>query len=174
MGQQQLLLLVLGIVLVGLAVVVGIDAFGENDRKSSYDAMTLAAQSVATDMIAWRMKPKALGGGQQTSAAAPFEGVELSRLGYSVQTQPTGIGALAGEWADLGGGMWARMGSQASARPSVTVRNTRQPDLVVDLLVWGPAPECFLARLGWIEGGSFVYTLNGADLDKPAACTAAW
>ena len=35
MGQQQLLLLVLGIVIVGLAVVVGIQAFGENQKKAN-------------------------------------------------------------------------------------------------------------------------------------------
>src|SRR5690554_5459445 len=38
MGQQQLLLLVLGIVIVGLAVVVGIQAFGENQKKANSDA----------------------------------------------------------------------------------------------------------------------------------------
>ena len=41
MGQQQLLLLVLGIVIVGLAVVVGIQAFSENQRKANADAMTI-------------------------------------------------------------------------------------------------------------------------------------
>ena len=39
-GQQQLLLLVLGIVFVGLAVVGGIAAFKENTRKSALDLDT--------------------------------------------------------------------------------------------------------------------------------------
>ena len=39
MGQQQLLLLVLGIVIVGLAVVVGIQAFSENQKQSNADMM---------------------------------------------------------------------------------------------------------------------------------------
>ena len=43
MGQQQLLLLVLGIIIVSLAVVVGIDAYSDNQAKSSEDAMVNTA-----------------------------------------------------------------------------------------------------------------------------------
>lgn len=64
MGQQQLLLLVLGIVIVGLAVVAGIQAFQQNQQQSSIDAMANEALRVATDIQAYRQKPEALGGGQ--------------------------------------------------------------------------------------------------------------
>ena len=49
MGQQQLLLLVLGIVIVGLAVVVGIQAFSENQKKSNADALVNDAIRIASD-----------------------------------------------------------------------------------------------------------------------------
>ena len=62
MGQQQLLLLVLGIVIVGLAVVVGIQAFSENQKKANADALLLTAMRIATDAQAWLQKPEALGG----------------------------------------------------------------------------------------------------------------
>jgi Tfp pilus assembly ATPase PilU len=42
MGQQQLLLLVLGIVIVGLAVVVGIQAFSENQKQANTGHLTFS------------------------------------------------------------------------------------------------------------------------------------
>ena len=63
MGQQQLLLLVLGIVIVGLAVVAGINAFESNQEKSAEDAMVQEAFRIATDAKAWYRKPEAFGGG---------------------------------------------------------------------------------------------------------------
>ena len=63
MGQQQLLLLVLGIVIVGLAVVAGINAFEENQEKSTKDAIVNEGMRVATDVKAYALKPDQLGGG---------------------------------------------------------------------------------------------------------------
>ena len=40
MGQQQLLLLVLTIVIVGMAVLIGIQAFSQNQKKANIDALT--------------------------------------------------------------------------------------------------------------------------------------
>jgi hypothetical protein len=84
MGQQQLLLLVLGIVIVGLAVVVGIQAFGENQKKANSDAIVNDAIRIASDAQAWRLKPAAFGGGAGNAAAAPFTGITLTQLGYNV------------------------------------------------------------------------------------------
>jgi len=70
MGQQQLLLLVLGIVIVGLAVVVGINAFGENDKKSNADAMVTDALRIASDCQAWDLKPGQFGGALATETLA--------------------------------------------------------------------------------------------------------
>lgn len=81
MGQQQLLLLVLGIVIVGLAVVVGIQAFSENQAKANVDAMTNDAIRIASDAQAWALKPEAFGGGD-----GEFTGVTLTKLGISDST----------------------------------------------------------------------------------------
>ena len=80
MGQQQLLLLVLGIVIVGLAVVVGIQAFGENQAKANADALVNDGVRIASDAQAWKLKPQAFGGGAD---AEGFAGLTLSQLGYS-------------------------------------------------------------------------------------------
>jgi len=80
MGQQQLLLLVLGIVIVGLAVVVGIQAFGENQKKANSDAITNDVIRIASDAQAWNLKPTAFGGGNGS-----FAGVSLTALGYTLE-----------------------------------------------------------------------------------------
>ena len=75
MGQQQLLLLVLGIVIVGLAVVVGINAFSENRIKSNADALVTDALRIASDVQAWALKPGQFGGmlTSQSLADADFD-----------------------------------------------------------------------------------------------------
>lgn len=80
MGQQQLLLLVLGIVIVGLAVVVGIQAFSENQKKANADAMVNDAIRIASDAQAWKLKPAAFGGG--ASATPYWDGLSFSQMGY--------------------------------------------------------------------------------------------
>ena len=62
MGQQQLILLVLATVIVGVAIVVGIRAFTENSAKSNADAMTQDAVRMANDAQAWKKKPAPFGG----------------------------------------------------------------------------------------------------------------
>ena len=89
MGQQQLLLLVLGIVIVGLAVVVGINAFSENRIKSNADALVTDGLRLASDMQAWALKPTQFGGGNDgvaTTNDLAGEGtagaLTLAKIGY--------------------------------------------------------------------------------------------
>ncbi len=77
MGQQQLLLLVLGIVLVGLAVVVGISAFNENKQKATLDQITAEAVRLAAGVQTWKMKPNASGGGQSDPDYKKFSFAQL-------------------------------------------------------------------------------------------------
>ena len=86
MGQQQLILLVLATVIVGVAIVVGIRAFTENSVKSVADAMTQESVKIANDLQAWKKKPAPFGG--QTGAAksdpADFSGLaSVKDLGYT-------------------------------------------------------------------------------------------
>ena len=62
MGQQQLLLLVLSAVIVGLAVLAGIEAFDQGERQATRDALVQRAISVGTDILAAHQKPPRLGG----------------------------------------------------------------------------------------------------------------
>ena len=80
MGQQQLLLLVLGIVIVGIAVVAGIQAFSEGKTKAQSDAAVSDATRIISDLQAWYLKPMAFGGGGEDStkwANAKFAAVGI-------------------------------------------------------------------------------------------------
>ena len=62
MGQQQLLLLVLSTVIVGLATVAGIQAFSENQAQATQDALIQRTTQIASDLVAADSKPSQLGG----------------------------------------------------------------------------------------------------------------
>jgi hypothetical protein len=82
MGQQQLLLLVLATIIVGIATVVGIQAFSQNNIKSNADALMNDAVRIASDAQAWAQKSAPFGG----PAAANFGDVTkatLPVLGYA-------------------------------------------------------------------------------------------
>ena len=87
MGQQQLILLVLATVIVGLATVVGIRAFSENSAKASADALTQDAIRIASDLQAWKLKPAPFGGqgldGGSAYPASDFTNASFTELGYS-------------------------------------------------------------------------------------------
>ena len=82
MGQQQILLLVLGIVLVGLAVVVGIEAFGENRRKFRQDQTVHLVVDIATRAQLWKMTAPAMGGGDDGDPS-DFSDFRLTDIGLT-------------------------------------------------------------------------------------------
>lgn len=92
MGQQQLLLLVLGIVIVGIAVVAGIQAFSEGKSKSERDAAAGDAMRIVSDIQAWMMKPAAFGGGAGTS-----DEVNFTKLGYPKAESGETVGVQSNE-----------------------------------------------------------------------------
>ncbi len=79
MGQQQLLLLILGVIVVGLAIVVGINAFTNNYVKANADAMVNEALRIAADVQAWGIKPGMAGGRRDSETLAH---VTFDRIGY--------------------------------------------------------------------------------------------
>ena len=107
MGQQQLLLLVLGIVIVGLAVVVGIQAFSENQKKANADSLVNDGIRLASDIQAWSLKPEAFGGPAATEDLGDADfgsiGVGTGTTGYSNTngsfeiTQGTGCVVITGD-----------------------------------------------------------------------------
>ena len=63
MGQQQLLLIVLGVIIVGIAVVVGINLFNANAEESAKDTVVSEGLNLGALAQQFYKKPVALGGG---------------------------------------------------------------------------------------------------------------
>lgn len=64
MGQQQLLLIILGVIVVGIAVAVGITMFQDNAIGANRDAVTNDLVNLAARAQQHFRRPAALGGGQ--------------------------------------------------------------------------------------------------------------
>ncbi len=171
MGQQQLLLLVLGIVIVGLAVVIGIEAFAENQHKSEVDRYTEVGVAMAGDLIAYHMKPEATGGGGQD--AAHLGTVTVGDLGYEQMFADTYAG-------------YTRTGTQSAGIRRDLMMDTEHPaihvttyplntgDTRVEVYVFGPKSECIVARndqvgdATWSDGGDDA---TAPDNPSPANCS---
>ncbi len=69
MGQQQLLLIILGVIVVGIAVAVGITMFQDNAISANRDAVTNDLVNLAARAQQYYRRPTALGGGQGSFAA---------------------------------------------------------------------------------------------------------
>ena len=63
MGQQQLLLLVLSAVIVGLSIVAGINIFDSSNTRANKDAITQDLMTIGSIAQSWYIKPAEMGGG---------------------------------------------------------------------------------------------------------------
>lgn len=63
MGQQQLILLVLGVIIVGIAIAVGISLFFGTSVGSNKDAIINDLMNISQYAYRYRLKPEPLGGG---------------------------------------------------------------------------------------------------------------
>ncbi|RMF60249.1 MAG: hypothetical protein D6748_04550 [Calditrichaeota bacterium] len=105
MGQQQLLLIVLGVIIVGIAIAVGVTMF-----KSS--AVDTNRQAVISDLVNFAAKaqryyrtPSELGGGAQSFKNFYLSPVDTGNANgsYSVSTsQPSGTAYVAGSTTKVG------------------------------------------------------------------------
>mgnify|MGYP002278360016 CR=1 FL=1 len=83
MGQQQLLLVILVTIIVGIATVVAINTFSAAADSANVDAARQDALSIAAAAQQYYMKPTALGGGGQTFTDIDFStisGVPVDRV----------------------------------------------------------------------------------------------
>ena len=85
MGQQQLLLLVLGILIVSAAVIYGIQAFDENRLKAREDSEIHKMMDLASQAQAWKSTPVLMGGGQSNNPS-DFSRFTVQAIGLT----PTG------------------------------------------------------------------------------------
>ena len=64
MGQQQLLLIILGVIIVGIAIAVGLSLFSAQSIQSNRDAIINDLNNLAAQAYQYRIRPTSMGGGQ--------------------------------------------------------------------------------------------------------------
>jgi hypothetical protein len=104
MGQQQLLLIILGVIVVGIAVAVGITMFSDSAISANRDALTNDLVNLASRAQQYFRRPVALGGGGYTFSGLTADATGLSRLTnkpsngngtYSITVAGSGTGTSA-------------------------------------------------------------------------------
>ena len=63
MGQQQLLLIILGVIIVGLAIAVGLSLFSANSIQANKDAQINDLNNLAANAYQYKIRPQTMGGG---------------------------------------------------------------------------------------------------------------
>ncbi len=81
MGQQQLLLVILVTILVGIATVVAINTFGSSNINANRDAVRNDIAAIASASQAWYIKPAMLGGGNNS-----FDGLTFNDIGFAADS----------------------------------------------------------------------------------------
>jgi hypothetical protein len=124
MGQQQLLLIILGVIIVGIAIAVGLSLFTAQSIQSNRDAIINDLNNLAAQAYQYRIRPTSMGGGQgdysgfaiplkmktnenATYSAAPsqnsiaFTAISAQNASNTVQVSVDSFGRLSG-WAYTG------------------------------------------------------------------------
>jgi len=94
MGQQQLLLIVLGVIIVGIAVVVGINVFTASSVNSNRDAVIADLTTLASMAQQYYRKPIAMGGGGQSFDASTGSNGTAWAIPARLDTTANGIYTL--------------------------------------------------------------------------------
>ncbi|MEK7671229.1 MAG: hypothetical protein AAB344_03305, partial [Bacteroidota bacterium] len=80
MGQQQLLLIILGVIVVGIAVAVGITMFTDSAISANRDAVTNDLVNLASRAQQFYRRPSALAGGGNSFVGLTADGPGLAKL----------------------------------------------------------------------------------------------
>jgi Tfp pilus assembly protein PilE len=88
MGQQQLLLVILVTIIVGIATVVAINTFGAAADSANVDAVRQDLASIAASAQGYYMKPAMLGGGGRS-----FEGITFNNFTFPGTIAAGGLSA---------------------------------------------------------------------------------
>lgn len=81
MGQQQLLLVILVTIIVGIATVVAINTFGTAADQANLDAVRQDVATIAASAQGFYMKPEMLGGGGKD-----FSEIDFDKISFAADT----------------------------------------------------------------------------------------
>ncbi|MBI4548523.1 MAG: hypothetical protein HY707_11110 [Ignavibacteriae bacterium] len=107
MGQQQLLLIILGVIIVGIAIAVGISQFGAHSAQANKDGVTSSLVNIAANAYQYRIRPTTMGGGGNSYAGytVPSKMASDDNGSYALSGSPTatsiaftGTSSVNGSW----------------------------------------------------------------------------
>jgi hypothetical protein len=107
MGQQQLLLIILGVIIVGIAIAVGIAQFGAHSTQANKDGVTSSLVNLSANAYQFRIRPTTMGGGGNSYVgyAVPSKMATDDNGTYAVNGTPTatqivfhGTSTINGSW----------------------------------------------------------------------------
>ena len=103
MGQQQLLLIVLGVIVVGIAVVVGINLFNANATAANRDGVISDLNNLSAMGQQYYKKPTSMGGGGNafTGWTIPT-GLDSTANGTYVATPSATTISIVGDGTEIG------------------------------------------------------------------------
>jgi hypothetical protein len=123
MGQQQLLLIILGVIIVGIAISVGLSLFSAQSIQSNKDAMINDMNNLAANAYQFRIRPRSMGGGsgaytgynipqrlasnENASYVATPSANAITVVGTSVQNATNSITAVVASNGKLGSWVYA-------------------------------------------------------------------
>ncbi len=84
MGQQQLLLVILVTIIVGVATVVAINVFGTSAKNANLDAVRQDMLTIGSQAQGWYMKPTMMNGGGGT-----FNNITFDNMGFGYSKRET-------------------------------------------------------------------------------------
>ena len=91
MGQQQLLLIILGVIIVGIAIAVGLSMFTAQSIGANKDAIISDMTNLSATAYQFRIRPVAMGGGGGTT----FVGYTLASVLADNENARYTLGTLA-------------------------------------------------------------------------------
>lgn len=104
MGTQQLFLLVLGIVIVGVAVIAGVSSFRQQSKANQADDALSRTVRIAQEAVNWRGRAEAFGGGGGGAFDdLATDGMEKLGIGESPAYTVHGIQSASGRVIEIVG-----------------------------------------------------------------------
>lgn len=91
MGQQQLLLLVLGAIIVGVSIVVGVGLFTTGATNANRDAVINDCMTIAARAQIWYRTPAFLGGGGRT-----YDNVSIGAIKFPASNENASSYSITG------------------------------------------------------------------------------
>lgn len=148
MGQQQLLLIILGVIIVGIAVAVGITMFQDNALSANKDAVSNDLVQLAAKAQQHYRRPVALGGGGNTfSYNTGGSMVALTDINMLVSSA----------FYNNDNGQYTILGNSGTVMTFIGIGKTQDSNGSYPLVTYTVTPTTYGIVGTWSTTGSLIY-----------------